>query len=150
MTGMRPTDPGDLLGVYRRPGDVPDRHRLAQHAAAYEGRDVWREWAESEVLPGCGDEGARLVRRHGERWRSHMEGRRHHALARPADVHDYCAGPLAGLAGRTAAEYFRRLASFYDHLLTSTDHPHVYSPVLMAAASGGPAGGMWETAREER
>lgn len=151
MAGNRPTEPGELLGVYRDLGDVPDRHRLGQHADAYEGRDVWAEWAEAEVLPDCGDEGAILVRRHGERWRSFMGGRgRHHALARPRDVDAYCAGPLAGNSGRTAAEYFRRLASFYGHLLTSTDHPHVYSPVLMAAAGEGPAADTWATAREER
>ncbi len=150
MAGNKPSEPDRLLGVYRTLGDVPDRHLLRNHEEAYAGRDVWGEWAESEVLPDCGAGGAELVRRHGRRWKEHMVGRRHHALATPADVDAFCAGPLASNAGRTAAEYFRRLVDFYDHLRTSTEHPHVYSPVLMAAAGDGPAADMWETAREER
>lgn len=152
MTGGRPTEPGMLLGVYRSLGDVPDRHLLDNHATAYEGRDVWGEWAAEHVLPDCGSEcSVEEVRRHERRWKDHARGRgRHHALAGPADVDAYCAGPLAPLSGRVAAAYFRRLAAFYDHLLGSTSHPHVYSPVLMAAAGGGPAATMWATAREER
>lgn len=152
MGGARPAEPERLLGVYRAPDDVPDRHRLGNHAGAYEGRDTWGEWASEHVLPSCGSEsGAAEARRHGRRWRDHMEGRgRHHALAEPRDVDAYCAGPLAPVSGRVAAAYFRRLVAFYDHLLGSTAHPHVYSPVLMAAADDGPAADMWATAREER
>jgi hypothetical protein len=151
MPGMRPGDPADLLGAYRTLDDVPDRHRLRHHADAYRGRDAWAEWAEAEVLPGCGEAGGRLVRRHGEDWRGHMGGRRHHALARPGDVEDYARGLLDGpRSGRTAAEYWRRVAGFYDFLLGSTAHPHLYSPVLMAAAAGGAAGEMWRVAGEER
>jgi len=151
MAGMRPTEASDLLGAYRDLDDVPDRHRLRTHAAAYEGRDAWDEWASEHVLPECGSEsGRREALRHERRWKEHMEGRRHHALATPDDVDAYCAGPLAPNSGRVAAAYFRRVAAFYDHLLTSTGHPHVYSPVLMAAADGGPAAEMWETAAEER
>jgi hypothetical protein len=151
MAGAKPTEPADLLGAYRALDDVPDRHRLREHARAYDGRDAWGEWAAEEVLPGCDSERAeRTARRHERRWKSHMEGRRHHALATPADIDAYCAGPLASNSGRVAAGYFRRLVAFYDHLLTSTEHPHVYSPALMAAAGDGPASDMWVTAEEER
>lgn len=152
MAGSRPTEPGRLLGVYRRLGDVPDRHLLGNHEDAYAGRDVWSEWASEHVLPNCGSESGRQeAERHERLWKEHMRGRgRHHALAEPGDVDAYCAGPLAPMSGRVAAAYFRRLIAFYDHLLGSTGHPHVYSPVLMAAAGGGPAAGMWVTAREER
>lgn len=151
MAGNRPTDPAELLGAYRTLDDVPDRHRLREHAEAYEGQDAWGEWAEGHVLPGCSSgTGRGAAMRHERRWKAHMDGRRHHALATPADVDAYCAGPLAGNSGRVAAAYFRRLAAFYGHLLTSTAHPHVYSPVLMAAAGGGPAAEMWATAEAER
>jgi hypothetical protein len=79
-----------------------------------------------------------------------MEGRRHHALATPDDVHDYARSLLAERSGRTAAEYWRRVADFHRHLLQSTAHPHVYSPLLLAANAGGPAAEMWRVAREER
>lgn len=152
MAGDRPTDPSGLLGAYRTLDDVPDRHRLRSHEAAYAGRDAWAEWTSERLLPSFGSEASReALRRHERRWKRHMEDAgRHHALATPGDVDAYCAGPLASNSGRTAAEYFRRLVAFYDHLLTSTAHPHVYSPVLMAAASDGPAADMWVTAREER
>ncbi len=152
MAGARPTDPSLLLGAYRSPGDAPDEHRLRAHSAAYEGRDAWGEWESEHVLPDCGSESSiEEARRHGRRWREHMRKRgRHHALAEPGDVDAYCAGPLAKMSGRVAGAYFRRVTAFYDHMLTSTRHPHVYSPVLMAAAGDGPASETWAAAGEER
>ncbi|WP_136602227.1 hypothetical protein [Salinigranum halophilum] len=146
MAGNRPTEPGELLGAYRRLGDVPDRHRLRHHAPAYEGRDAVGGWLERHVLPGCGTEHSReKALRHGRRWREHMDERgRHHALATPADVEAYAAS-LSG-SDRTVARYWRRLVAFYEHLLTSTDHPHLYSPVYMAADAGGEARRAWDTA----
>ncbi|WP_142856379.1 hypothetical protein [Salinigranum halophilum] len=146
MAGNRPTEPGELLGVYRRPADVPDRHRLAHHAPAYEGRDVIGEWLAEHVLSGCGTDNAReKALRHGRRWRDHAEGRGvHHALAGPGDVEAYAAS-LSG-SDRTVARYWRRLVAFYEHLLTSPDHPHLYSPVYMAADMGGAAREAWDTA----
>lgn len=150
MAGNRPVAPGELLGVYRRPCDVPDRHRLLHLAPEYEGRDVWSEWSKSHVVPNCSSRDARRrVERHGRRWRGHMDGReRHHALARPADVEAYAAS-LDG-SSRTVAEYWRRLVAFYDWLLSSPEHPHLHSPVLMAADMGGEARRVWDEAGRVR
>lgn len=146
MAGLRPDEPGQLLGAYRRLGDVPERYRLGQHADAYEGRDTWRQFVEATILSGSNSEQTiRRVERQGAYWRSFMNGRgRHHALAEPADVEAYAGSLLEQKADRTAAAYFRRLRSFYGWLLTSTEHPHVYSPVLMAADAGGDAAEIWE------
>jgi hypothetical protein len=144
MAESRRHEPGDLLGVYRELGDVPDRHRLRAFAEAYEGRDAWHEWYEARVLPECHSEhGLKEAERHERCWKAHMDGRRHHALATPADVDDYCGALLDAYSESSVAKYFRRVASFYGYLVCSTGHPHVYSPVLMAAAADGPASEAW-------
>lgn len=143
-----PNDPADLLGIYRDLDDVPDRHRLRAFADTYEKRDTWGEWYEQCVLPECNSKtGREEAIRHEERWKKHMDTRRHHALATPADVDAYSANLFVRNSGSGVARYFRRVASFYDYLVGSTEHPHVYSPVLIAASGDGPAAKAWRCER---
>jgi len=60
----------------------------------------------------------------------------HHALAAPNDVEAWSSG-LDVFQPRHAHRYWRRIRRFYDWLQWHTEHPHVYTPVLMAAAEGG-------------
>lgn len=147
----RPTkslDPLDRLGVYKSLEEVPDRHRLATHAAAYEGRDVWHEFCvEYEYAQGDHDRYEEEVDRVGDSWREFMTDRdRHHALATPADIEAWCVHrrKAKDSSRRRLHDYWLRVNRFYDWLLWHTDHPHVYNPVLMAAADGGVAGEVWE------
>jgi hypothetical protein len=61
----------------------------------------------------------------------------------PADVEAWCAALLDDCSERRAFDYWLRVNRFYDWLLWHPDHPHVYNPVLMAAASGGAAAAVW-------
>jgi hypothetical protein len=154
--GGRPTkslDPRDRLGVYKSLAEVPDRYRLHFHADAYRDRDVWQEFCEEfEYGQGSYARFEEEVDRAGDRWRAHMAGRgRHHALAVPADVEAWCAALLDDCSERRAFDYWLRVNRFYDWLLWHPDHPHVYNPVLMAAASGGAAAAVWAyKARQNR
>lgn len=141
------TDPIDRMGVYKRLSEVPSHYRLDQHANTYAGRDVWEEYLSSYLFKRHNSERFKEdARRAGQYWREHVKGRgRHHALATPVDVETWCAGLLGRMGHKTAYNsYWVKLERFYRWLLTHTDHPHVYSPFLMAAADGGAAGEVWE------
>ena len=75
----RPTkslDPVDRMGVYKSLSEVPDRYRLANHSAAYEGRDVWQEFCEEyEYAQGDHEKYERKVDRAGNRWQEFMNDR---------------------------------------------------------------------------
>lgn len=153
MTHSKPLDPADRIGIYKRLSDVPDRYRLHQHAAAYEGRDVWTEFCEEyEYDQGDAEDHEQVVDRVGRRWKAHMEGRgRHHALATPEDVEAWCAHLLGEreYSPRYSLSHLLRVIRLYSWLQWHTKHPHVYHPPMMAAAAGGAAGRIWEV-RVER
>lgn len=142
---QRPTDPHDMMGVYRTLDDVPDRRRLRQHAAAYENRDVWAEYLTDDAYERVGHEHGRAVaRRVGRYWREHMDERgRHPALATPGDVEAWSAALLDEYAERTVYNYWRFVYLFYEWLRWHTDHPHTYTPVLMAVAECPAAAKIW-------
>lgn len=143
-------DPADRLGVFKRLADVPDRYRLYHHAGAYADRDVWAEYVEETEL--YERHSSQTYRNATERaitsWKEHMEDRgRHHALAAPTDVETWCAGLLAERSDQSVySKYWTRLAEFYDWLRWHTEYPHVYDPILMAAAEfpEGSAGTVWD------
>lgn len=143
---QRPTDPRSMMGVYRTLADVPDRRRLRQHATAYEGRDVWSEYLAEDVRERVtGEHGRTMARRVGRYWREHMDERgRHHALATPEDVETWSAALLDEYAERTAYNYWRFVHFFYEYLRWHTDHPHTYTPALMAAAEAPATGEIWK------
>lgn len=152
----RPTkslDPVDRMGVYKSLSEVPDRYRLTNHSAAYEGRNVWQEFCEEyEYAQGDHERYEEEVDRAGDRWREFMADRgRHHALATPGDVEAWCVELRRGENSslRRSHDYWLRVNRFYDWLKWHTEHPHVYNPVLMAAAEGGVAGEVWEWKAEQ-
>jgi hypothetical protein len=131
------TDPRDYMGVYKTLDDVPDRYRFHQHAAAYDGHDVFQEFLDERLFEGItSDTARREIRRTERRWKSHMDERgRHHALATPDDVEAWFADLLDRFAKTTLQKaYFRTLEGFFTWLQNHTDHPHVYHPVWMASA----------------
>lgn len=147
MTLNRPaksTDARDRLGVYKRFADVPERRRLRHHDAAYEGRDVWKEFVDG--LPYESDGYYDKTRLAEVEWKGHMADRgRHHALATPDDVETYCAALVDRYSRKTAYQpYYLRVEHLYEWLATHTDHPHVYNPVLMAVAESPAAGEIWK------
>jgi len=142
----KPLDARDRLGAYKRLDDVPNRYRLRNHAAAYDGRDVWGEFCqEHEYSKGESDDFRRKVDRAGERWREFMADRgRHHALATPEDVEEWTAELLAEFTEHTAYKYWIRVEHFYRWLAWHTKHPHVYRPPLMAVVEfDGAAAHVW-------
>ena len=144
---VKSRDPRVRMGVYKRLSDVPDRYRLDHYAAAYEGRDAWVEFVEAKLAENDHtDRYERDIHRAGRRWKEHMAARsRHHALAIPEDVDEWCIHLLDTYAIRYAVErHWNYLEQFYRLLLWDTDHPHVYSPVLMAAAEYDAASELWE------
>jgi len=145
----RPTkslNPRDRMGVYKHLSDVPDRYRLHHHAAAYDGRDVWHEFCvEYEYAQGSHERYQEEVDRVGSHWQAFMDERdRHHALATPDDVEQWCADLLAERSPKRTYEYYLRIHRFYDWLQWHTEHPHVYNPALMAAVEGEATGQAWE------
>jgi hypothetical protein len=135
------------MGVYKRLSDVPDRYRLNHHAAAYEGRDAWAEFVTTKLAENdYTDRYEQDICRAGRRWKEHMAAcGRHHALATPKDVNKWCIHLLDTYTVRYAVErHWNYLEQFYRSLLWHTEHPHVYLPVLMAAAEYDAASELWE------
>lgn len=143
----RPTKTLDArarLGVYKCFEDVPARYRFHQHADAYAGRDVWAEFcADHEYAQGDSESFRRKVDRAGELWKAFMSDRRHHALATPADVEAWSQSLRDEYTDGTAYKYWIRVEHFYQWLQWHTQYPHVYHPVLMAAAEHDAAGEIW-------
>lgn len=163
MSSVLSANPNDRMGVFKTLESVPDRYRLSNHAAAFDGRDVWQEYVTESVYeewPDATDFFYESVDRAGRRWKEHMAGRsRHHALATPQDVIVWCEQLHADLSLNTIYnQYWLRIEGFYSWLQTHADYPHVYHPVLMAVPqseivrkvwnlklSGGERkGGVWE------
>ncbi|MFB6310160.1 MAG: hypothetical protein ABEH64_03145 [Salinirussus sp.] len=147
VTTRRPKEPDKRMGVYTRLEDVPDRYRLYHHEAAYAERDVWEEYLTEYFLDTFGtDYTEQYARRAGRDWKEHMTERgRHHALATPEDVDTWCTALVDRMKPRSAYQnYWTKLERFYSWLQTHTDHPHVYHPVLMAAAEYPAAGQIWD------
>lgn len=155
----RPTkslNPVDRLGVYKHLDDIPKRYRLHHHANAYDGSDTWQEFCDKyEYQQASHERYEEEVDRVGDHWRAFMrEQSQHHALATPADVEAWCTELLSELSLRRAYDYWLRVNRFYQWLQWHADHPHVYNPVMMAAADGDSTGEIWawkaEQTRERR
>lgn len=136
----------DRMGAFKRLEDVPNHLRFEQFADAYEDRDVWTEFCEEyEYHHGSSENFRRDVDRGGSHWLDHMAERaHHHALATPEDVEAWCVLLVEEKTLRTAFNYWVRIKRFYDWLQWHVEHPHVYDPVLMAAANGGAAERIWQ------
>lgn len=152
----RPTkslDVVDRLGVYETLDDVPNRYRLHHHADRYAGEGTWQEFCdEKEYEAASHARHEQAVDTVGERWKAHMEEReRHHALATPEDVEEWCVALLDEKSKRRAHDHWLRVRRFYDWLQWDVRHPHRYHPVLMAAVEGEAAGQIWQyKARQNR
>ena len=137
------------MGVYKRLQEVPERYRLQQYRSIYHDRDVWAEWvtertAQHDGLSQYLTDRMRITERS---WKDHTAAcNRHHALASPEEVESWIATFMNGCWNiRTVYEgYWVHLAHFYRWLRFHTDHPHVYDPVLMAAATGPETNRVWE------
>lgn len=147
MVRSKSRHPKDRMGVYKDFKDVPDRYRLSQHSSAYNGRDVWGEFLTNHLFEKYNSKRFKEdARRAGDRWKAHMQERgRHHALATPTDVEAWCEGLVDQYTLRTAYnEYWVRVERFYNWLQWHTEHPHVYHPVLMAAAKYDASQQIWD------
>lgn len=136
----RPADPAHHLGVYKSLSDVPDRRRLDKFIDRYEGVNVWPEFVVvfDTERGGVSDRTLHKVERAGDRWTTFVSEETddpHPALATPATVEAWYADLLTGVNPVTLyTDYASYLMGFYDLLVWSIDHPHTYSPTLLAAA----------------
>lgn len=59
---------------------------------------------------------------------------RHHALAKPEHVDEWCQNLQEDRTRQTCYQsYYIRIYHFYDYLKESCRHPHLYNPLLLAA-----------------
>lgn len=129
---MRAKNPAGRLGVYKTLSDVPDGQRLANFSGYFYDRDPWAEWMTAIGLSNYGDTTKREYRILRETWTDHMAGYdRHPALADPAHVDTYVSKNNPSI--RFSDRRFGRLVKWYDRMVTRTDYPHKYNPVIMAA-----------------
>lgn len=137
MTRRLSSDPKDRMGVYKSLEDVPAHRRLEGYQDRYEGKNTWNEFLDEHLFPthpNASEKWRNGARRAGRRWKTHT-GDRHHALARPEHIESFMAVLLGRMEIGTAYLYhWAHLERFYRWLAWSTDHPHTYNPVLMAAA----------------
>lgn len=146
-------DVRDRIGVYKRLEQVPRKYRLTNYTGSYEGRDVWKEYADEKT--------ERFDSKH-TRNRYEKAGRylqmfasdagRHRALLRPDHAEEFLVALRDGEIGPRSStrklqtvyfEYFQPVDEFYSWLEWRTDHPHVYHPIRMAVAEGGFAREVW-------
>ena len=139
-------DAADHLGVYKCLSDVPDHYRLYQYADSYADRDVWGEFCdEYEYERGTTAQYKQKIELHRRSWCTFMADQgRHYALATPDDVEAWSAQLIQSKSLGVSNEYWRRIRRFYDWLQWHVDHPHVYQPVVMAAANGDAAATIWK------
>ncbi|WP_458207491.1 hypothetical protein [Haladaptatus sp. NG-SE-30] len=147
MTNPISHDPDRRIGIYKRLTDVPEQHCLTRFADAYEGRNVWQEFITSQPDKYESNHFQTTVRKTRQSWNDHMARRgRHHALATPHDVETWCTSLGKTRTFRTIyTQYWVRLEQLYSWLYFHTQHPHVYHPVLMAAAEYKTARAVWQT-----
>jgi len=135
------------MGIYTELSEVPDRYRFYQYEQSYAGRDVWSEFVRVQREENdATDTFIEVAEKSGRYWKEHMDDRgRHHSLATPEDVEQWCAHLLEGRKINTVyGEYWVRLEQFYKWLQHHTEHPHVYNPVYMAAAQYPATGRVWD------
>jgi len=135
------------MGVYKRLEQVPDEFRLRRYCDRYRENDVWQAFERAKRDAFDSESFRDTFRKAGRTWKEHMERRgRHHALGTPRDVETWCATLTQDRTLETVyKEYWVRLEAFYSWLQWHTDHPHVYQPVLMAAANHEISRAVWWT-----
>lgn len=149
----------DRMGVYKRLLDVPDRYRLGNHEAAYEGRDVWAGYFEAKTEKFDTKSTRDRYEKAGRYFKSFMEEvGRNYALATPEQIECFLVALRDGEVGRHSHtrklqtvyfEYFQPVEEFYTWLEWHADHPHVYNPVLIAVVEGGYAREVWNRKLEQ-
>lgn len=158
-----PTGAADRLGVFKQYADVPDRHRLRQFTAAFDGRDVFAEYdAETGALTTDSERQQDDLRRAVESWSETMADRDvHPALATPADVEAWARALLDGTDSPTARPrsakraynpFWVTIEQFYDWMAWHADYPHAFNSVVMAAAEypDGASGAIWHAKTASR
>jgi hypothetical protein len=151
MYERKSTDPRDRTGIYKHPSNVPSEYLLEEYEGGYQGRNVWREWAETTTEQHESARYQQYLERAERHWKDHMEERgRHHALATPDDVEEWAESVLNRCQPLSAYQiYYVRVEQFYTWLLYHTDHPHLYHPVWMAADDGATSV-IWDMKMERR
>ena len=153
MTQIRGKTPEEYAGALQHVEEIPHRYRLETYGPQYQDENVWEQYVQDIALEEHDSERMRRTwRLAGESWLTYMEGcERHHALARPSDTNRWCENLLDDKARRTAYDYyFLRVYEFYNHLKFSSQHPHLYNPLLLAAVRYDAARHIWMHRVDER
>lgn len=147
------------MGVYKQIDAVPDKYRLQNHEAAYDGRDVWDDYFVEKTEKFDTKSTRDRYEKAGRYFKTYMDDMgRHHALAHPQQIEDFLVALRDGNVGRHSHtrklqtvyfEYYQPLEEFYTWLQWHADHPHVYHPVLMAVVAGGFARDVWNRKIEQ-
>jgi hypothetical protein len=134
------------MGVYKGIADVPPHLRLDQQDSISWGDDLWATFVETRSGNFDSKHYLRTFDKTERSWKEHMRDRgRHFACCRPTDVDCWVSDLLDNrTVGTVYSEYWVRLEEFYTWLMNHTEFPHVYNPVLMAAAQYQAAGRIWE------
>lgn len=130
------SSPEEYAGAIQHFDEIPERYRLETYGGQYRGDNTWERYVDEVLLEEKDTERIRQTARlGGNSWLEHMSERpRHHALARPEDVNEWCEMHLEERARKTIYEYyFLRVYDFYEHLKYSAEYPHLYNPFLLAA-----------------
>lgn len=153
MTQIRGTTPEDYAGALQHLEEIPSRYRLETYESEYRGEDVWDDYVHQVVLQEHDSERMRrTLRLAGDSWLEHMHDRgRHHALASPDDANAWCEDLIEEKARRTCYDYyFIRIYDFYDYLRSSSQHPHLYNPLVLAATRYDTVRHIWMHRIDER
>lgn len=136
MSRRKGTRPEQYAGPFQEYSDIPPRYRLEMYASHYRGRETWQRYC-TEVLfeEYSSDYMEKSARIASESWKEYMhEQNRHHALATPKHVDEWCQEIREGRTRQTSYEhYYLRIYHFYDYLKMNRQHPHLYNPLLIAA-----------------
>lgn len=130
------TSPEEYAGAMQHFDEIPERYRLETYTGQYRGDNTWERYVDEVLLEEKDSDRIRQTARlGGNSWLEHMADRpRHHALASPEDVNEWCEMHLGERTRKTIYEYyFVRVYDFYEHLKHSNQHPHLYNPFLLAA-----------------
>lgn len=153
MTQIRGTTPEQYAGALQHFETIPPRYQLETYASQYCDENVWEQYVHEVALEEHDSERMRrALRLAGESWLEHIHDRgRHHALAKPTDANSWCKQLAEEKARRTCYDYyFIRIYDFYDYLKFSSQHPHLYNPLLLAAVRYDSARHIWMHRVDER
>jgi len=137
MSRRKGIRPEQYAGPFQEYSNIPQRYRLETYTGYYQGDNTWEHYCDEVLFEKNNSAHMRKTARiAGQSWCEFMDNqKRHHALATPQHVEQWCQQLLDGDRNRRTCyeHYFVRILQFYDYLKKDRRHPHLYNPLLLAA-----------------